>query len=115
MITDGSHPSHMDPDPAQTPSSTALQSTTQQPCPGAVGIAERAGRVGQSREDQVVVLLDVHPALRLSHHRELLEPGDRWRRCATRHASRSFAACPSSRYEKAFSALAGSNRSLTVN
>src|SRR6266568_2082956 len=31
MITDGSHPSHMDPDPAQTPSSTALQSTTQQP------------------------------------------------------------------------------------
>src|SRR6266568_6598786 len=32
MITDGSHPSHMDPDPAQTPSSTALQSTTQQPC-----------------------------------------------------------------------------------
>src|SRR6266704_2448721 len=35
MITDGSHPSHMDPDPAQTPSSTALQSTTQQPwvCP----------------------------------------------------------------------------------
>src|SRR6266498_908051 len=31
MITDGSHPSHMDPDPAQTPSPTALQSTTQQP------------------------------------------------------------------------------------
>src|SRR6266487_1926254 len=31
MITDGSHPSHMDPGPAQTLSSTALQSTTQQP------------------------------------------------------------------------------------
>src|SRR6266545_543121 len=32
MITDGSHPPHVDPDPAQTPSSTAPQPTTQQPC-----------------------------------------------------------------------------------
>src|SRR6266705_1409751 len=39
MITDGSHPSHMDPDPAQTPSSTALQSTTQQPWPSAATTA----------------------------------------------------------------------------
>src|SRR6266545_4952885 len=31
MITDGSHPPHVDPDPAQTPSSTAPQPTTQQP------------------------------------------------------------------------------------
>ncbi len=38
MITDGSHPSHMDPDPAQTPSSTALQSTTQQPWLPAHGV-----------------------------------------------------------------------------
>jgi hypothetical protein len=31
MITDGSHPSYMDPDPTQNPSSTAPHPTTQQP------------------------------------------------------------------------------------
>jgi hypothetical protein len=37
MITDGSHPSYMDPDPTQNPSSTAPHPTTQQPCVAIAG------------------------------------------------------------------------------
>src|SRR6266540_6796924 len=48
MITDGSHPSHMDPDPAQTPSPTALQSTTQQPCAATLVTSSLASLSGVS-------------------------------------------------------------------
>src|SRR6266568_9016122 len=54
MITDGSHPSHMDPDPAQTPSSTALQSTTQQPWGDAPATHQRC-------RDLLLVVLDFLP------------------------------------------------------
>src|SRR6266702_2148121 len=68
MITDGSHPSHMDPDPAQTPSSTALQSTTQQPwvCPSLEPRRSTIAADGEPLDDTLVGRLHRDPSARAS-------------------------------------------------